>query len=109
MADNTARQIDSEAGQGQQAQLLLQDPGVVPINRRAQRHRRRDSNTFFFGIPEAYGPTTTYPNAFRFQAGSEIYQLVGSGPGGRMTQDEQRTAGRAMEALGMPIEELNLE
>jgi hypothetical protein len=35
----------------QQALLLLQDPGIVPVNRRAQRRRRRDSNTFFFGIP----------------------------------------------------------
>ncbi|KAL7897216.1 hypothetical protein HDV63DRAFT_88918 [Trichoderma sp. SZMC 28014] len=126
MADNTARQpqalenllqaiadilADPEAAhalvQLQQTQRAAQNVGAVPVNRRAQRRRRHNSNTFFFGIPENYGPTTTYPNAFRFHAGPETYEIVGSGPGGELTKDEQSAAARAMEAIGLPIEELN--
>ncbi|KAL7897217.1 hypothetical protein HDV63DRAFT_405940 [Trichoderma sp. SZMC 28014] len=74
-----------------------------------ERRDESESNRFFVGLREDSAYTNTYPNAFRFQAGPETYEIVGSGPGGELTKDEQSTAARAMEAIGMLVNELEVE
>ncbi|KAL7928376.1 hypothetical protein V8C35DRAFT_285326 [Trichoderma chlorosporum] len=89
---------DTEAGQTlAQLQPTLQDLHA--------RHRRKPTR-FFFGPPASVGPNCEYPDAFKFRAGPETYELVGSGPEGRLTQEEQAVANKAMEDIGMPVEEL---